>query len=124
MKHREQAASQYHIHVYFDSTTREKALDLRARLTNEHDVHFKSLREQAGGPHPKPNWLAVFQAADFGRIVPWLMFHRAGLDILVHPVTDDLIAEHRDHALWLGQPQALDFGHLAHLATTSFSHTA
>jgi DOPA 4,5-dioxygenase len=45
----------------------------------------------------------VFATLDFGKIVPWLMLNRQGLDILVHPETGDDLQDHRDNALWLGE---------------------
>ena len=33
---------------------------------------------------------------------PWLMLNRQGLDVLVHPLTDDSVADHTRFALWLG----------------------
>ncbi len=45
-------------------------------------------------------------------VVPWLMLNREGLDILVHPLTNDSVEDHRRHALWLGTPVALKLGTL------------
>jgi aromatic ring-cleaving dioxygenase len=39
--------------------------------------------------------------------VPWLMLNREGLDVLVHPLTDDSVADHTQFALWLGTPLPL-----------------
>ncbi len=44
----------------------------------------------------------------FGALVTWLMSSRDGLSILVHPLTGDPVAEHTEHALWLGDPLPLD----------------
>jgi aromatic ring-cleaving dioxygenase len=32
------------------------------------------------------------------------MLNREGLDILVHPLTDDMVDDHTVYALWLGTP--------------------
>ena len=32
------------------------------------------------------------------------MLNREGLDILVHPLTDDMVDDHSVYALWLGSP--------------------
>jgi DOPA 4,5-dioxygenase len=32
------------------------------------------------------------------------MLNRDGLDILVHPLTDDMLDDHTVYALWLGTP--------------------
>ena len=45
---------------------------------------------------------------EFGKVVPWLMLNREGLDILVHPTTGDDLADHTDHALWLGEKLELN----------------
>jgi DOPA 4,5-dioxygenase len=42
------------------------------------------------------------------------MVHRAGLDVLVHPLTEDAVADHTDFALWLGTPVALKLHTLPH----------
>ncbi len=35
------------------------------------------------------------------------MLNRAGLDILVHPLTEDAVEDHSSYAMWLGNPVAL-----------------
>jgi aromatic ring-cleaving dioxygenase len=49
----------------------------------------------------------AFAIDEFPRLVPWLMLNRGGLDILVHPLTDDSVADHTLFALWLGTPLPL-----------------
>ena len=52
----------------------------------------------------------AFAAAEFPRLVPWLMLNRDGLDVLVHPLSGDSLADHTQFAMWLGQalPLRLD----------------
>ena len=40
----------------------------------------------------------AFAPEEFGRLVPWLMLNRGGLDVLVHPQTGDAYADHTEHA--------------------------
>jgi aromatic ring-cleaving dioxygenase len=47
-------------------------------------------------------------------VVPYLMVHRAGLDVLVHPLTEDAVADHTDFAMWLGTPVELKIDTLPH----------
>ena len=35
------------------------------------------------------------------------MLHREGLDVLVHPLTDNSYDDHTAHAIWFGTPVAL-----------------
>jgi DOPA 4,5-dioxygenase len=45
---------------------------------------------------------AVFSQEEFGKVVPWLMLHREGLSVLVHPSTGDSRGDHLERSLWLG----------------------
>jgi aromatic ring-cleaving dioxygenase len=40
-------------------------------------------------------------------VVSWLMMNREGLDVLVHPLTDNSYDDHSRYAVWLGSPVAL-----------------
>jgi DOPA 4,5-dioxygenase len=51
----------------------------------------------------------AFAPDQFDKVVPWLMLHRGGLDILVHPNTGDALADHTDRALWLGEKLAVNY---------------
>lgn len=98
----------YHAHVYFDAAQRGRAVRLRQELGRRFAVRIGGMHDRPVGPHPQAMFQAVFAAADFGRVVPWLMQHRDGLDVLVHPDTGDDLADHRDRALWLGRSLRLD----------------
>jgi DOPA 4,5-dioxygenase len=50
----------------------------------------------------------AFAGDQFAAVVPWLMLNRGGLSILVHPVTDDPVADHEVNPLWLGEALAID----------------
>jgi DOPA 4,5-dioxygenase len=91
----------YHAHIYYDPATRDAAARVRAGLA-EFDVRLGSWHDEPVGPHPKAMYQALFSPAEFGRIVPWLMLHREGLDVLVHPETGDSVKDHLENSLWLG----------------------
>ena len=46
----------------------------------------------------------AFADEEFPGLVPWLMLNREELNVLVHPLTDDSVADHTHFALWLGRP--------------------
>jgi len=50
---------------------------------------------------------AAFANEELSSLVPWLMLNRDGLNILVHPLTDDSVADHTRFAAWLGSPLQL-----------------
>ena len=50
------------------------------------------------GPHPIPQFQMIFKNEQFATVVPWLMLNRDGLDILLHPLTDDMVDDHTVYA--------------------------
>ncbi|MEH6526086.1 MAG: DOPA 4,5-dioxygenase family protein [Sneathiella sp.] len=99
----EQTISGYHAHIYYDAQSREKASVLREQLDETFNVSLGRWRDEPVGPHPTSMYQIAFEAADFSKIVPWLMINRQDLDILVHPETGNDLEDHRDNALWLGE---------------------
>jgi aromatic ring-cleaving dioxygenase len=97
----------YHAHVYFDPATRPVAERLRDTIVGRFAVEAGGLSDEPRGPHPISQFNVIFRAGAFQDIVPWLMFNRQGLDVLVHPLTDDMVDDHTDYALWLGSPVKL-----------------
>ena len=98
----------FHAHVYFDEATRGAAEWLRDEIRPRFVLKLGRWHTQPVGPHPKPMYEASFAGAEFAAVVPWLMLNRSGLSILVHPNTDDPVADHEMNQLWLGEPLALD----------------
>ena len=97
----------YHAHVYYDTATRPIAERLADAIGRKFQVEFGGFRDGPVGPHPIANLQIIFTTAEFPKIVPWLMLNRDGLDVLVHPLTDDSVDDHSRYALWLGAPVPL-----------------
>lgn len=98
----------FHAHVYFDEATRDAAARLREALAPRFAVEVGRWHPEPVGPHPKAMYQVAFARDQFAGVVPWLMLNRAGLSILVHPVTDDPVADHGVNSCWLGEALALD----------------
>jgi aromatic ring-cleaving dioxygenase len=94
----------YHAHVYYNADTLPIAEKLRDTLAATFAVELGRFSGVAIGPHPVPQFQIIFKKAEFQTVVPWLMLNREGLDILVHPLTDDMVDDHTGYALWLGTP--------------------
>src|SRR4029077_9608926 len=77
---------------------------LRETLAAAFPVELGRFSGAAGGAHPVPQFQVIFKKPEFQSVVPWLMLNREGLDILVHPLTDDMVDDHTVYALWLGTP--------------------
>jgi DOPA 4,5-dioxygenase len=98
----------YHAHIYYDpKKTRDAAARVRQGLAS-FDVQLGSWHDEPVGPHLDAMYQAVFSAAEFGRVVPWLMLHREGLSVLVHPSTGDSYGDHMERCLWLGTRLSLN----------------
>jgi DOPA 4,5-dioxygenase len=97
----------YHAHIYVQPAERAAAEALRARLQSEPAVLFVGeLREGKVGPHPISQFEIHFPQAALTGLRPILEASR--LTILVHPLTDDDVADHTTLADWIGAPLELD----------------
>ncbi len=97
----------YHAHVYYDQGTFPAAQKLHKALGANFPVELGAFRDEPVGPHPISQFAAIFKPDAFQNVVPWLMLNRSGLDILIHPLTDDMVDDHSVYALWLGSPVTL-----------------
>jgi aromatic ring-cleaving dioxygenase len=97
----------YHAHVYYDADTLPVATQLRETLAARFPIEIGRFSGEQVGPHPVPQFQVIFRTEEFQTVVPWLMLNRQGLDILVHPLTDDMVDDHTIYALWLGTPITL-----------------
>ncbi len=108
-----EANAPFHAHVYYTQSTREAALGLRRILESlrapdrdSQPLFIGSLRDFAVGPHPQPQFEVHFTEGFLPIILPAL--EASGLTVLVHPLTDDDLADHTRLAHWVGTPIPLD----------------
>ncbi len=102
----------YHAHVYYSAATKPAAERLAQRLNENFDVEIGAFSGKRAGPHPIPQFQMIFKKGQFADVVPWLMLNREGLDILLHPLTDDMVDDHTVYATWLGKPVELVLDHM------------
>lgn len=108
----------YHAHIYYDQGTRPAAARVGAGLAANFAVQLGSWHDaEAVGPHLNPMYQVVFTPDQFGIIVPWLMLHREGLSVLVHPSTGEAYGDHLERSLWLGEKLKLNEGVLRRAGT-------
>jgi aromatic ring-cleaving dioxygenase len=93
----------YHAHVYYDpATTRAAAEELAREADESFAVKIAGFSDRPVGPHPVANLAVMFGPAEFAAFVPWLMMNRNGLNVLIHPLTDDAHRDHDGDGMWLG----------------------
>lgn len=107
----------YHVHVYYgeDDTARETAARLREKVWNKwpNKVRMGRFRDQAVGPHPIAMYQIEFDREIFDEIIPWLMYNRDGLSVLVHPDAEDAWRDHAWYPFWMGDKLDLRLDWLA-----------
>ena len=92
----------FHAHVYYTAATKPVAARLRDALDREFTVELGRWHDVPVGPHYESMYQVAFATEAFARLVPWLMLHRDGLSIMVHPLTGNDYEDHAAHSLWLG----------------------
>lgn len=107
----------FHAHVYYDWQHREAALALQADLQSRcqnfpEDVIIYPLVDRLVGPHLWPMFEIEFTQPLYDAMVSFLEDNHRGLPILVHPLTDDEIANHGVLARWIGQELPLNWERL------------
>lgn len=97
----------WHAHIYADKHERAAAITLQALYGNMPEALFVGrLTEGKAGPHPIPQFEVHFLARDREAIVQPI--EKSGLRALIHPLTDDDMADHTELGTWIGEPIALD----------------
>lgn len=111
----------YHAHIYFTAEQRAAAEALRDEFLlltgpvlsdaegtgDEPLILFVGRMEEKGvGPHPIPQYEIHFLERSLPHVVASI--EASGLRALVHPLTDDDLADHTSLAHWVGPPVDLD----------------
>jgi aromatic ring-cleaving dioxygenase len=97
----------YHAHIYCTDEQRPAAGRLREAFRAAPDVLFIGrLTEGKAGPHPIPQFEIHFLERSLPGVVAAI--EASGLRTLVHPLTDDDMADHTSLARWIGEPIELD----------------
>jgi aromatic ring-cleaving dioxygenase len=97
----------YHAHVYYALETRVIAERVRAAIGDRFQARLGNWHDEPVGPHLVAMYQVAFAAEEFAGLVPWLMLNREGLNVLVHPLSGDSVADHTRFAAWLGTPLPL-----------------
>ena len=103
----------YHAHIYYELDDRARAERLHQELANAKGLgalanllFMGEMRDQNVGPHPKPQFEVHFLEDALPKVIS--LIEASGFRALVHPLTDDDLADHTSLALWIGEPLALD----------------
>ena len=97
----------YHAHIYYSDIDRAAANALRDRFSTQPEILFVGAMTDRGvGPHPIPQYEVHFREQSVDDVIAAIEV--AGLRALVHPLTDDDLADHTTLGRWIGEPLELD----------------
>ena len=100
----------YHAHIYYDAESKSKAQALSKAVENQFgEAVFGRWHDRPVGPHPDWSHQISFRPELFDKIIPYLALNRNGLVIFTHPNTDDVLRDHNDGAIWMGNIRPLNF---------------
>jgi aromatic ring-cleaving dioxygenase len=109
----------YHAHIYFNAATLAQAQALCEKAAERFSLTMGRIHQRPVGPHPDWSCQLAFAPSLFGEVVPWLALHRAGLVVFIHPITDDDLLDHSDHAIWMGEMRPLKLSIFSGVGETS-----
>ncbi len=104
----------WHAHIYYDASERPAAETLRGAFADmmvedvEPILFIGRMTDGPVGPHPIAQFEIHFSAAAGTAVARAI--EETGLRALIHPLTDDDVADHTTLAHWIGQPLDLDIG--------------
>ena len=100
-------AAPYHAHIYYAAGERPAAQALRDDFIAKSDILFVGQMTDRGvGPHPIAQYEVHFLGNSRDEVIAAIT--ATGLRALVHPLTDDDLADHTTLAHWIGEPVELD----------------
>ena len=102
------ASAPFHAHIYYSDADRAPAEALRDRFSAmQPQVLFVGrMMDEGVGPHPIAQYEVHFLEDARPDVVAAI--EASGLRALVHPLTDDDLADHTTLAHWIGEPVELD----------------
>ena len=102
-----EADAPYHAHIYYSPDQRPAAAALRDAFRTQAAILFVGAMIDHGvGPHPIAQYEIHFLAASVAQVAAAI--GPTGLRALVHPLTDDDLADHMTLGHWIGEPVPLD----------------
>jgi aromatic ring-cleaving dioxygenase len=101
-------AAPYHAHIYYSDEERPVAEALRSEFAaGRPPALFVGRMTDGGvGPHPIPQFEVHLHEPALAEVVAAI--EASGVRALVHPLTDDDLADHTSLGRWIGEPLDLD----------------
>ncbi len=93
----------YHAHVYFDQNSLGTARRVIDNLTEKFGIEAGAYHTKPVGPHPVGSCQVMVETKNLGTVMDWLAKNRKGLTIFFHANTGDVMKDHTQHTIWMGE---------------------
>jgi aromatic ring-cleaving dioxygenase len=93
----------YHMHVYYDADSRDRAALLREWVESRFSVRMGRWHDEPVGPHVRGMYQVAFTPDIFPALVPFVMMNRMDLTVLLHPQSGRPRDDHTLNAVWMGE---------------------
>jgi aromatic ring-cleaving dioxygenase len=105
-------SSPYHAHIYYSDYDRSAAEALRAQFVAGWPavLFVGRMMDRGVGPHPLPQYEVHFLEGSRPAVIQAI--EASGLRALIHPLTEDDLADHTSLGHWIGEPLELDISTL------------
>lgn len=97
----------FHAHVYYDPSEREKALKLCETAGKKFGVKVGRMHDNPVGPHPRGSCQLTIEKEQLSDVLRWLVLNRGKLTVFTHAQTGNALKDHTQHVIWLGPSETL-----------------
>lgn len=97
----------WHAHIYYEPGDRAQAEALCTAASDLFDLRMGRLHDDPVGPHPTGSCQLTVPPDRIGPVLGWLALNRGDLVVFAHAETGDVLADHIDHVIWLGESRRL-----------------
>lgn len=103
-----EGSAPYHAHIYYSDDELPAATALRDQFVagRPRVLFVAQMTDRGVGPHPVPQFEVHFQEPARSSVIAAI--EASGLRALVHPLTDNDLADHTSLGHWIGEPLDLD----------------
>ena len=97
----------WHAHVYFTEAEIDHARVLCEAARDQFGIKMGRMHPAPVGPHPTGSCQISVPPEKLADVIGWLALNRDGLTVFTHAETGDVMADHTQHVVWLGESQPL-----------------
>ena len=97
----------WHAHVYFAEDELDLARAVCEGARDRFSIQMGRMHVAPVGPHPTGSCQLSVPPEKFADVTAWLALNRDGLTVFAHAETGDVLADHTEHVVWLGESRPL-----------------